>query len=187
MTLSLGLRAWLFMSSLPLVPEVLYRGKFLEMVKTGHWEYVRRKGCFPAVGVMAITPDRELILVEQYRIPLQAKTIELPAGLVGDEPRYGQEELLTAARRELLEETGYQAQNWEYLFGGPSSAGLTDEMVHLFLATGLQKVAAGGGDAHESITIHTVPLAGLTAFLEQRLQEGDNIDMKVRMAGYLMR
>jgi ADP-ribose diphosphatase len=166
---------------------VVYSGKYLEMVKAGHWEYVRRARSLSAVGIIALTPDRELVLVEQYRIPVSAHAIELPAGLVGDEQHFAGESFETAARRELLEETGYQADHWEYLFDGPSSAGLAEEQVHLLFATGLRRVAAGGGDASERIQIHTVPLHELDGFLQAQRSQGKQIDLKVRLAGYFLK
>ena len=69
--------------------------------------------------------------------------IDLPAGLAGDGP--GTEELVTAARRELLEETGYDARRLTLLAHAPTSPGLTTEVVSFFRAAGLKKVAAGGG------------------------------------------
>jgi ADP-ribose pyrophosphatase len=166
-------------------PQTLYAGRFLELVRSGHWEYARRRGCLHAVGVIAITPDHRLLLVEQYRIPVGARTIELPAGLIGDAAHLAGEAAETAGRRELLEETGYEADHWEYLFAGPSSAGLSDEQLHLLLATGLRQVGPGGGDDSEAITLHAIPLRELQPFLAAREREGALVDMKVRLAGYL--
>ena len=91
--------------------------------------------------VVAVTEEGELLLVEEYRFPLHARTIGLPAGLSGDG---GEESTLESARRELEEETGYSASFWTYLFTGPSSPGLTTEMVSFYLADGLRQVAEGG-------------------------------------------
>jgi ADP-ribose pyrophosphatase len=165
-------------------PQVLYAGKYLQMVQVGRWEYARRVRSISAVGIIAMTPARELILVEQYRIPVQTSVIEIPAGLVGDEVHLQGEALETAARRELLEETGYEADHWEYLFAGPSSAGMSDEQVHLLLATGLRKVAQGGGDASEDITVHAIPLPALDTYLALRQSQGIQVDLKVRLAQY---
>lgn len=165
----------------------LYSGRFLELVADGHWEYVRRVGGTPAVGIIALTPEKKLLLVEQYRIPVHARTIELPAGLVGDGDELTCEKIEEAAARELLEETGYRADRWQYLYEGPSSAGLTDESLHLVLASGLHKVGEGGGVAGEQITIHEVPLERLTAFLDAQAAAGIRVDVKVRLAGCIVR
>ena len=96
----------------------LCRGKFLELLKEGRWEYVRRVHASGAVMIVAVTKEGELLLVEEYRVPLHARTVGLPAGISGDE---GEESTLQSARRELEEETGYRADSWTYLFAGPSS------------------------------------------------------------------
>ena len=66
-------------------PQTLFRGKFLELVKEGRWEYVRRVNANGAVMVIAVTEAGELLLVEEYRFPLHALTIGLPAGRSGDD------------------------------------------------------------------------------------------------------
>jgi ADP-ribose pyrophosphatase len=112
--------------------------------------------------------------------------IELPAGLVGDadDP---EETLLTAARRELLEETGYEAERWTYLFDGVSSGGLSDESISLFLAEGLSRVAEGGGDASEDITVHEIPLEEVEGWLRTREADGCAVDFRVYVALYVLR
>src|ERR1044071_6622896 len=122
----------------------LYSGKFLELVKEGRWEYVNRVGATGAVIIAAVTGEQKLLLVEQYRIPVHARTIELPAGIVGDEPGGSDESFADAAKRELLEETGYTAERIEALTTGPSSSGLTSEVITLMLASGPKRIHAGG-------------------------------------------
>ena len=73
--------------------------------------------------MVAVTAENELLLVEQYRPPPNARVIELPAGLAGDDD--GAETLTDAARRELLEETGYHAGSLVKVAEGPASAGAT--------------------------------------------------------------
>ncbi len=158
-------------------PTVLHAGKFIEVVRRDHWEFVRRKNATAVVGVIAVTPARELLLVEQRRIPVDARVIELPAGLVGDEQ--ANEDLLVAAARELEEETGWTSKDLRQLARGPSSAGLTSEVTTLIRARGLVQMGAGGGVAGEDITVHRVPLAGIVAWLEERSREGMLIDHKV--------
>src|ERR1700722_14680049 len=117
---------------------ILHTGKFLALVKEGRWEYVERTNATGAAIIVAVTGDQKLLLVEQYRIPVHSRTIELPAGIVGDEPGIANESLTHASRRELLEETGYMAEDIELLTTGPASSGLTSEVVTLLLASGLK-------------------------------------------------
>ena len=120
----------------------------------------------------------ELVLVEQYRIPVKSRVIELPAGLAGDTGDRD-EELKTAAQRELLEETGYRAGFLEELLTCPSTPGMSDEIVTIFYASGLEPVGSGGGDEHENITVHRVPLESATRWLETRMTEGIMVDPKI--------
>src|SRR6266478_6652241 len=80
----------------------LCEGKFLALVKEGRWEYVDRIGVTGAAIIVAVTDEQKLLLVAQYRIPVHARTIELPAGILGDEPGGSEECLVDAAKRELL-------------------------------------------------------------------------------------
>src|SRR5882672_6123707 len=106
----------------PLTQTTLHTGKFLALIQESHWEYVDRVNSPGAAIIAAVTDVQKLLLVEQYRIPLHSRTIELPAGMIGDEPGSGDESQAEAARRELLEETGYDAGHMEALFTSPSSA-----------------------------------------------------------------
>ena len=124
--------------------------------------------------------------MEQYRIPVHARTIELPAGIIGDEPGSSEESHAEAARRELVEETGFEADHIEALTHGPSSGGLTSETVTLFHATRLRRVGAGGGVAHEDITVHEVPLAEVHAWLEAKARSGVLVDPKVYAGLYFI-
>ncbi len=157
----------------------LHTGRHLSLVRRGHWEFATRHGATGVVGLVAVTEDAKMVLVEQARPPLGKQVIELPAGLAGDIAGEESESLITAARRELLEETGYDAQEVKLLTEGPSSAGLTDEMISFFLMTGLTKTSAGGGDASEDILVHEVPLTQMPEWLEERRQAGWAIDPKI--------
>ena len=150
----------------------LHTGKFLALVKEGHWEYADRTNATGAAIIVAVTEEQKLLLVEQYRIPVHARTIELPAGIIGDEPGSNDEAHAEAARRELVEETGLEAGHIAALTHGPSSSGLTSETVTLFLATELRRVGAGGGVAHADITVHEVPLTDIDSWLEGTAKEG---------------
>ena len=165
---------------------VLAEGKFTPLVAAGHWEWVERVNVSGAVVIAPITEDRRLVLIRQYRIPVAAAVLELPAGLSGDTPDAAGEDLIEAARRELLEETGYEASRWRWLLDGPSSAGLTDESYHFYLATGCRKVAPGGGDADEKIEVLTAPLDGIDAWLEGKRREGLVIDPKIYIGLYFI-
>src|ERR1700690_124132 len=113
-------------------PSTLHTGKFLALIKEGHWEYVDRVNATGAALILAVTAEQKILLVEQYRIPVHARTIELPAGIIGDEPGRANESQTEAARRELLEETGYAAEHFQVLTTGPGCSGLTSERVTLF-------------------------------------------------------
>ena len=160
----------------------LYESKWLGLYRTGHWDYVRRPNFCVCVGILAITPDGEVVLIEQFRIPVGKTVIEIPAGLVGDEPEFAGETLAQSAGRELVEETGYEAGKIVEILASPTSAGMTPEITHLFLATDLSKVADGGGVSGENITSHIVPLSELRAFLADRQANGDAIDFKIHAA-----
>ncbi|HXH00853.1 MAG TPA: NUDIX hydrolase, partial [Xanthomonadaceae bacterium] len=89
-------------------PEVLHAGKWLRLMRRGRWEYAERStGDGMAVIVVAATPDDHVLFVEQPRVPIGARTIEMPAGLVGDD--HAHDTLEAAALRELEEETGWRA------------------------------------------------------------------------------
>ena len=156
----------------------VYEGKYLRMVVRGHWEYVERTHADGmAVIIIAVTPDDRVLFVEQYRVPLQARTIEMPAGLVGDDNAH--DTIEDAARRELIEETGWQATHVSQLLSGPTSAGMSSERIAFVRATGLTQVGKGGGVAGEDITVHAVPRAEAPAWLVQKAQEGFEVDLKL--------
>lgn len=154
----------------------VYQGRHLSMFNRGGWEYATRNTARPAVGIVAVTDAGKVLLVEQYRPPVGRKVIELPAGLSGDIAGAEDEALLDAAKRELLEETGYVAGRWTELLNGYSSPGLTDESITLFLAEGLRREGPGGGDASEEITVHEVPLDEVLNWLRDR---GAAADLKL--------
>lgn len=159
--------------------ETLHVGRHLSLVRRGHWEFATRQNASGVVALVAVTDEAKLLLVEQARPPLDKQVIELPAGLAGDIVGEESESLATAAQRELLEETGYEARDARLLTEGPSSAGLTDEMISFFAMTGLTKTGEGGGDASEDIIVHEVPLAELPEWLERCRGSGWAIDPKI--------
>ncbi len=167
--------------------QTLHEGRWLKLVADGRWEYVVRTHVVEAVAIVAVNSQSELLLVEQFRVPLGRPCIELPAGLVGDEAEHVGEGLDVAASRELLEETGYQAQRLEALCSGPSSAGLTSEVIHFFRAVNVQRVHAGGGVAGENITLHEVPLDGIVRWLAAKTAAGVMLDYKIYVALHFLR
>lgn len=161
------------------VVNIMWEGKYIDLAMSGRWEYAARKNITGIVGMVAVTGDDKIILCEQFRPPLSANVIELPAGLVGDQVEDACESLESAAKRELLEETGYDAEKFTFLFKGASSPGVTDEVVTFFLATGLRKIGAGGGDGSENITVHEIPMDELVGWLDRQRDAGKVVDLKV--------
>lgn len=159
-------------------PKVVYEGKYQRMVVRGTWEYSERThaGGLAAI-IVAVTPDDNVLFVEQFRVPLQANTIEMPAGLVGDID--AGESIEDSAVRELEEETGWTAEHAEVLMIGPTSSGASSEKIAFVRATGLRKVGAGGGDASEDITVHEVPRARAAAWLVEKMGQGYQLDAKL--------
>ena len=157
----------------------LYAGRHLSLHSRGNWEFASRTTSKSAVGIIALTDDNRVVLVEQHRPPVDGTVIELPAGLAGDVAGGEGESLLDAAKRELLEETGYVARHWTELGSGYPSPGLTDEAIVLFLAQGLGTQSTGGGDGTESIQIHHVAVDSVVEWLAE--QEA-KVDLKL-MAG----
>lgn len=162
----------------------LFNGEYLRLQKCGRWEYAERTNASSAVIVVAVTPEDRVLFVEQFRIPIDCRSIEMPAGLVGDlgEP----ESVEIAAMRELLEETGWEASRIEYLMAGPSSSGMSNEMIAFVRAHGLVRRHAGGGDASEDITVHEIPRARAAAWLNARRLEGYSIDPKLYAGLYFI-
>jgi ADP-ribose pyrophosphatase len=156
----------------------LYEGKWLRLRQQGQWEYAERTNDGGlAVIVIAATPERRVLFVEQYRVPVGARTIEMPAGIVGD--IHAGESLELAAERELLEETGWQAERIELLMMGPTSAGMSSERVAFVRATGLTKVHDGGGDDSEDIIVHEIPVDNVPAWLAEKADQGFEMDLKL--------
>ena len=162
--------------------ETLFETRWLGVYRIGHWDFVRRPNSDACVGILAVTPDDEVVLIEQFRIPVQHSVIEIPAGLVGDEEEFKGEAISETARRELLEETGYHAGKIELLVVSPTSAGMASEFTHLFLATDLEKREAGGGVGAEDIKIHLVPRNSLRTWLREKEQAGLALDFKIHAA-----
>ena len=163
--------------------EIVWQGKFITAKRRGRWEYVGRPRDIRAAVILAIE-DGHILLVEQFRIPLGKRCLELPAGLIGDHDDSADEDALIAAGRELEEETGWRADTLEPAGEFYSSPGMVSEHFTLVRARGLTRVGAGGGVDSEDIEVHRVPLAELAEFVENRRGAGVGID--VRIMGLLL-
>jgi len=124
--------------------ERIYEGKIINLKvdevnlpngRTSKRELIEHPG---AVAIVAITAEKKIIMVEQYRKALERSIIEVPAGKLekGETPE-------TTAMRELEEETGYTADSLQLIQSFSTSPGFADEVVHLFFAEGLRKSESG--------------------------------------------
>jgi len=158
--------------------EVMCEGKFVRALKRGKWEYASRANEIRAVVILA-EHDGKTILIDQPRVPLGARCVELPAGLVGDVDPDATVE--ATAVKELEEETGFTAERVEVLGEFYSSPGMLSEGFTLVRAHGVRRIGEGGGDEHEDIAVHLVARAEIPNFLEQKRAEGFGIDVKLLM------
>ena len=154
----------------------MFEGKHVLVLERDGWEYVERKRGKEAVIVIAATEDDELVFVEQYRRPVDANVIEWPAGLVGDD---GENDPAATAKKELEEETGYRCERVELVAKGPTSSGITSEIVYFYRAYGLTKMGKGGGIGEEKITVFLVKRENVREWLKERERDGAVIDTKV--------
>ena len=159
--------------------ETLYAGKWLTLKQRGHWEFVERNNPQGAVIIVAVTPDDRVLFVEQYRVPIRQFTIEMPAGLIGDAGHAAGDSVAGAAQRELEEETGWTCGHVVPLHSGPSSAGMSTEMMHFVRALDLRKVGDGGGDETEDIIVHEVPRKDAGKWLRAMSGKCYSIDPKL--------
>ncbi|ADK67165.1 NUDIX hydrolase [Olsenella uli DSM 7084] len=130
-------------------------------------DVVRHPG---AVAVVALTDDGRICLVRQYRTALGRVTVELPAGKLdpGEDP-------LDCAVRELAEETGVRAERMAFLTTIATSAGFADELIHIYMATGL-RVTRSSPDDDEFINVDLVPLSELVdAVLDGRIEDAKTV------------
>jgi ADP-ribose pyrophosphatase len=156
--------------------EVMWEGKYIRALRRGRWEYASRANDIRAVVILA-EHDGKVILVDQPRVPLGQRCVELPAGLVGDEDPDATVE--GTAVKELEEETGFTAGHVERLGDFYASPGMLSESFTLVRAHGVRKVGEGGGDDHEDIRVHLVARPDIPNFLEQKRAEGYGIDVKL--------
>ncbi|HEO8418786.1 NUDIX domain-containing protein [Niallia sp. FSL W8-0635] len=137
--------------------------------KTSTRELVKHPG---AVAVIAITDDNKLVMVEQYRKPLEKVIVEIPAGKLekGEEPAL-------CARRELEEETGYDCESLELVSSFYTSPGFADEIIHVYVAKGLtKKENAAGLDEDEFVNVLEITLDEALEYIkEQRIFDAKTI------------
>ncbi|MCV0335277.1 MULTISPECIES: NUDIX domain-containing protein [unclassified Microbacterium] len=164
-----------------LEPEVLesdlvYRGRVWDVrsdrVRYGDGEIVRQYVAHTgAVAIVALDEQGRVLLIQQYRHPIRHRDWELPAGLLdvkGEEP-------LDAARRELAEEADLVAVHWEPLVSSWTTPGGNDEIIHVFLATGVRPSGAAHDreDEEADIRVEWVSLAdAVSAVMEGRMRNG---------------
>jgi ADP-ribose pyrophosphatase len=158
--------------------EIVWEGRYIVTKRRGPWEYVGRARGIGAAVILAID-DGHVLLVEQYRVPLQANCLELPAGLIGDET--AGEAIEIAAARELEEETGFRPDRIEIVGRFASSPGMVSETFTLVRAHGLTKVHDGGGVDGENIIVHRVRLRDVADFIAARQRDAVMIDAKLLM------
>ena len=156
--------------------ETVWEGRFIAAKRRGKWEYVSRTRGVSAAVILAVD-DGHVLLVEQFRAPLQSQCLELPAGLIGDEEEG--EEAEAAAVRELEEETGYRAERMVDLGRFHASPGMSSEGFTLLRADALTRTGEGGGVAGENILVHRVELGGVPDFVRRKRDEGCAIDVKL--------
>jgi len=157
---------------------IVWQGRFITAKTRGKWEYVSRARGIKAAVILAVDKDH-VLLVEQYRVPLGAPCLELPAGLIGDETEG--ESIEIAAARELEEETGYRAGRIERIGEFHSSPGMVSESFFLVRARELEKIGEGGGTDGEDIVVHRIALSQMVVFVEERRASGCAIDAKLLM------
>lgn len=157
--------------------EIAWEGKWIVAKRQGRWEYVSRARGIQAAVILAVDEEDHVLLVDQYRVPLGRRCLELPAGLIGDE--HDGDTALLAARRELEEETGYRCETVEELGYFHSSPGMVSEGFTLVRATGLTRVGEGGGTHDEDINVHRVALRDVPAFVAAKREQGFAMDVKL--------
>lgn len=141
----------------------IYEGKFITLWgidfidkegKSQVWEAIEKSD---VIAVLPITDDGKVVLIKNYRVPVEAYVIETPAGLMD----HKDEDHEAAVRRELLEETGYDATHFYPLPAWPYRSGSSRNKIFGFIATGLKKVDDARGDATEDIEVMEVPFEKL--------------------------
>lgn len=162
--------------------ETMWQGQWVVSKRRGKWEYSSRSRSIRAAVILPVdgpAEDPHVILVDQFRVPLGKRCLELPAGLIGDDDGGEDEIALDAAIRELEEETGFHAAKWDDLGEFYSSPGMISESFTLLKASGLTKVSPGGGTAEEDIAVHRLPINDLPSHFQRFRDAGYAIDVRL--------
>ena len=163
--------------------KIVWQGSFMSAVEITYrdargvvrtWEALERVGISGIVVMIALTPDNNVVLIKQFRPPMGRDVIELPAGLV----ERG-ESMENAAKRELIEETGWSAGKMEFLAEGPISTGASTEALKAYVCTDLEHVGKTGGDDSEIIEVIEIPIQKTQEFLRTAQLNGTLVDLKV--------
>ena len=157
--------------------KTVFEGEHLIVLERDGWQFAERRKGKSAVAILAVTDDDRILFVEQFRRPVDARVIDVPAGLVGDDGN--DDDPGSTAKRELEEETGYVCANVEWLTTVSTSPGITSETVAFYRATGLERSGIGGGVGGEEIAVHRIPRHDVVGWLRKREAEGLLIDVKV--------
>ena len=165
---------------------LLKEGKHVRFLEKNGWEYFERTNCSGVVVVLALTDQKKVLFIEQHRIPVARRVVEFPAGLINDKKTRKKESACQAAKRELLEETGYQAQKVIQVVKGSAGGGITTDILTFCMALGIKKVAEGGGDETEDILVHEVPIAKAEKWLARKRKEGCLTDPKIYAGLYFL-
>ena len=154
----------------------MWQGDYIRAMRQGRWEYASRCNAVTAVVIFAEV-EGKVVLIEQERVPIGKRCIELPAGLVGDEDEHAT--VLETAANELREETGFEAAHFDIIGEFYSSPGMVAESFTLVRAHGLTKAGEGGGNEHEEIKVHLVPRAEIRDFIARMREAGRAIDVRI--------
>jgi ADP-ribose pyrophosphatase len=163
--------------------KIISEGNFVRFIRTAYadstgklreWESFERVDCKGIVAIVPVTDDNNVLLIRQFRPPVNGYVVEFPAGL-NDKG----ETLEEAARRELIEETGYSANEMVFITEGPMSSGSSGEILTAFLARGLEFKGIGERDETEDIEVLKVPMDKLDNTLSALRSRGDYIDLKI--------
>jgi 8-oxo-dGTP pyrophosphatase MutT (NUDIX family) len=145
----------------------IYKGKFIEVLKRkfltkerkkGDWEMIKRKD---GVMIFALTKKKEVILEKIYRVPLKSFSLELPAGMLDKKGESKKE----AAKRELLEETGYLAKKMIFVKSFPFNPSLEKTQLSLFFAPNVEYFGKKKSEDVEEIEVIKIPLKNFLNFL----------------------
>lgn len=134
-------------------------------------EFIRHPG---AVVILPVFDDGTVLLERQFRYPLDRVFIEFPAGKIDPD-----EDSLTCAKRELLEETGYRAESWKYVCTIHNAIGYADEHLDIYLATGL-KAGQRKLDDGEFLEIFKASVPDMLAWI----REGKITDVKTIIGAF---